>query len=312
MSFRLEQGLNPTFTSGTFTGTVDAATLKSYTSSILGSVAHGVLTADPYRVSIGYYAGGIAPTSAYTYLMAPTNKALSIWNSGTTLVASFSDDNNSTYSCFYGNVGIGTSSPQFTLDVKTGANENLCVRSGTGIGGTSGVGIDAINDLGSAVVPLTLRASSINLNVAGGNVGIGTASPASRLSVGGAGTVLGAVAQPKISATGTGDVSIAVQGGTAGAVENVVRSILTQGQFGTTTNHNTNIISNGSPVIYATPSFNVGIGTTDFGSGTGGCIGIVNATAPSGTPVGGGVLYVEAGALKFKGSSGTVTVIAAA
>jgi hypothetical protein len=36
-----------------------------------------------------------------------------------------------------------------------------------------------------------------------------------------------------------------------------------------------------------------------------------NATAPA-TPTGGGVLYVEAGALKYKGSSGTVTTLAAA
>jgi hypothetical protein len=36
-----------------------------------------------------------------------------------------------------------------------------------------------------------------------------------------------------------------------------------------------------------------------------------NATTPA-TPTGGGVLYVEGGALKYKGSSGTVTVVAAA
>ena len=36
-----------------------------------------------------------------------------------------------------------------------------------------------------------------------------------------------------------------------------------------------------------------------------------NTTAPA-TPTGGGVMYVEAGALKYKGSSGTVTVIAPA
>ena len=38
---------------------------------------------------------------------------------------------------------------------------------------------------------------------------------------------------------------------------------------------------------------------------------IQNGAAPA-TPTGGGVLYVEAGALKYKGSSGTVTVIAPA
>jgi len=39
---------------------------------------------------------------------------------------------------------------------------------------------------------------------------------------------------------------------------------------------------------------------------------LLNQTAPSGTPSGGGYLYVESGALKYKGSSGTVTTIAAA
>ena len=40
-------------------------------------------------------------------------------------------------------------------------------------------------------------------------------------------------------------------------------------------------------------------------------IAIANATtAPSATPSGGGVLYVESGVLKYKGSSGTVTTVA--
>jgi hypothetical protein len=58
---------------------------------------------------------------------------------------------------------------------------------------------------------------------------------------------------------------------------------------------------------------NLGIGTTNqFGSGTG-VIGIANATtAPTTNPTGGGVLYVESGALKYRGSSGTVTTIAPA
>ena len=240
MSFRLEQGLNPTFTTASISG--------------VGLIVAGnqLFTTNP-----------------------------------------------SGYSRIYGLNGQG-----LTLQGETGATKQISALEAGG--GYYGWWMTNTN------LHISPNATDTYINETGGKVGIGTTSPASQLSVGGAGTALGAVAQPKISATGTGDISIAVQGGTAGAVENVVRSILTQGQFGTTTNHNTNIISNGSPVIYATPSFNVGIGTTDFGSGTGGCIGIVNATAPSGTPVGGGVLYVEAGALKFKGSSGTVTVIAAA
>lgn len=56
---------------------------------------------------------------------------------------------------------------------------------------------------------------------------------------------------------------------------------------------------------------NLGLGGTSFGSGTL-VFFMANATAPSGTPTGGGILYVESGALKYKGSSGTVTTIAAA
>lgn len=49
--------------------------------------------------------------------------------------------------------------------------------------------------------------------------------------------------------------------------------------------------------------------TKAFGSGVG-VVGIANCnTAPSTNPSGGGVLYVEAGALKFRGSSGTVTTL---
>lgn len=55
---------------------------------------------------------------------------------------------------------------------------------------------------------------------------------------------------------------------------------------------------------------NIGLKTTSFGSGVG-CFGMLNAsTLPSVNPTGGGVLYSDAGALKWRGSSGTVTTIA--
>ena len=41
-----------------------------------------------------------------------------------------------------------------------------------------------------------------------------------------------------------------------------------------------------------------------------GTVMLKNATAPTGNPTGGGFLYVESGALKYRGSSGTVTTIA--
>jgi hypothetical protein len=51
-------------------------------------------------------------------------------------------------------------------------------------------------------------------------------------------------------------------------------------------------------------------GAGSYGGGAGGVVFIANATtAPTTNPSGGGVLYVESGALKYRGSSGTVTTL---
>ncbi|MGW2721426.1 glycosyl hydrolase family 28-related protein [Streptomyces sp. NPDC001492] len=53
------------------------------------------------------------------------------------------------------------------------------------------------------------------------------------------------------------------------------------------------------------------LGGADLGGGTGAILGITNAAVvPTTNPAGGGVLYAQAGALKWRGSSGTVTTIA--
>jgi hypothetical protein len=57
---------------------------------------------------------------------------------------------------------------------------------------------------------------------------------------------------------------------------------------------------------------NLGVGVTSFGTSAAKVIGIANGTAPSSSPAGMGQLYVENGALKYRGSSGTVTTIAPA
>jgi hypothetical protein len=54
------------------------------------------------------------------------------------------------------------------------------------------------------------------------------------------------------------------------------------------------------------------LGATAAGTAAARVIGIGNGTAPSTSPAGMGQLYVEAGALKYRGSGGTVTVVAAA
>jgi len=58
------------------------------------------------------------------------------------------------------------------------------------------------------------------------------------------------------------------------------------------------------------PTGNVGVGVGTFGTSAAKVLGLANATAPTTSPAGMGQLYVEAGALKYRGSSGTVTTIA--
>ena len=57
-------------------------------------------------------------------------------------------------------------------------------------------------------------------------------------------------------------------------------------------------------------SGNLLLKTTSIGTSAVGVIGLGNATAPTTSPAGMGQLYVEGGALKYRGSSGTVTTIA--
>jgi hypothetical protein len=76
---------------------------------------------------------------------------------------------------------------------------------------------------------------------------------------------------------------------------------------------------NSTPIVFRTnltealtidASQNVGVGVSTFGTSAAKVLGLANATAPSTSPAGMGQLYVEAGALKYRGSSGTVTTIA--
>jgi hypothetical protein len=68
--------------------------------------------------------------------------------------------------------------------------------------------------------------------------------------------------------------------------------------------------NNGASYAVLDSSGNLGLGVTSFGTSAAKVIGIANGTAPTTSPAGMGQLYVEGGALKYRGSSGTVTTIA--
>jgi len=79
----------------------------------------------------------------------------------------------------------------------------------------------------------------------------------------------------------------------------------------TTTAYNLlNINVLGTSRFLVTSTGNVGVGISAFGTSAAKVLGLANATAPTTSPAGMGQLYVEAGALKYRGSSGTVTTIA--
>ena len=82
-----------------------------------------------------------------------------------------------------GNVGIGTTSPSYNLQIHVATNQNFGFRFGP----SSTASMIAINDVGSAYTPMALDGYPIILNTSSaGNVGIGTTNPSYLLDVIGA------------------------------------------------------------------------------------------------------------------------------
>jgi hypothetical protein len=129
-----------------------------------------------------------------------------------------------------------------------------------------------------------------------GNVGIGTASPDTTLDV------EAANASFRVYGTGATDTpQFQLRNGS---------QIWQQIVDGADSNKWKLKTGGGLTALTCDTSGNVGIGTASFGTSAATVLGIANGTAPSSSPAGMGQLYVESGALKYRGSSGTVTTIA--
>lgn len=225
-----------------------------------------------------------------------------------------------------GNVGIGTTTPstQLTLagtNVAMGSGGQLRVNSSTALAANLGgsIGLSGVSD-GSGTQTIFgeiagRKENSTTANLAGylqfatttsggtiaermrigstGNIGIGTSSPNFKLHV----------------FNGASNITRIRLGGD-GTASNLAYNLAQDSAGG---NLNFEEGTNGNVRVTLQQGGNVGIGTTNqFGSGTG-VIGLANATAdPSTNPIAGGVLYASGGALKWRGSAGTVTQIAAA
>jgi len=171
----------------------------------------------------------------------------------------------------------------------------------------------ALNAVGTGEIQLSAGGAQRATLNASGNLGIGTASPAYKLDVGTTTNAVGIATSVAYGAVG--EVypayrfhNTSFSGGNS-EIRNVVNGATSLGsalQFLTSQN------GTGVLTVRATldNNSNLGLGVTTFGTSAVGVFGMVNATAPTTSPAGMGQLYVEAGALKYRGSSGTVTTIA--
>jgi hypothetical protein len=175
---------------------------------------------------------------------------------------------------------------------------------GLEIGYTAGSDTATLVSINRSTVAYKLMnfdASTLALNSgSGGKVGVATAAPSVALDVSGVIRAQGSTG----ASVGKGIEIGYASGTTTGSFISFNRD---GGAY-------TRLNIDGNPTsINGNTGQNIGLGVlTEFGGGTG-VIGIKSATVvPSTNPTGGGVLYVQAGALKFRGSSGTVTTIALA
>jgi hypothetical protein len=217
-------------------------------------------------------------------------------------------------------VGIGTATPAAKLIVRDGSNRNLLVSSDASQLGSAGVAIGSFTDNAAGYAPLSIIAgtsigfgingsTAMTLNATG--LGVGQApsdkfnvrvTPASG-SFGGM-TVNDATNAVGLFITGSAYNSFGV-GANSGWVYSATNN-LAIGPFGA---GYVSIVSNGLERMRVDTSGNLLVGLTTAGTTAAKTIQIANGTAPTAN-VTGGQLYVESGALKYRGSSGTVTTIA--
>jgi hypothetical protein len=231
-----------------------------------------------------------------------------------------------------GLVGIGTASPAQMLQIGSTSNrgqvqiissdsQGLIVQTGGGSGG-SGAAISFYDADTSYAAKISTSKSASNtaslvFSTANGSatfgermridnaglVGIGTPSPSKQLHV--YSSTAAVLIDTGASASANPELQLA-------AVARQFNVGVGGATFATTALQGAYYLYDATASSYRfviNQAGNVGIGVTSFGTSAANVIGIANGTAPSTSPAGMGQLYVEAGALKYRGSSGTVTTL---
>ena len=333
----LGAGGTATLASATITGdlTVDTSTLK--VDSTNNRV--GIETASPadFLEVVGSGANGIRvsrsglPTQFATLSAGATGPTLNASSAIGELTFGIAGTAATAMTLNSTGLGVGVASPAFKLDIagsiqttadvrikKTGSDTFasgpfVYLNSGDGSGNGSALQLNAANglDIWNSTGGVWSRRMTVDI---GGNVGIGV-TPSAWLS--------------SLSALQVKGVSGLYGAGSSefGSVQNCFYNASSQWIYGTTAASGRYAISSGVHQWFNAPSGTAGnaitftqamtldavgnllIGLATAGTTAAKTIQIANGTAPTAN-VTGGQLYVEAGALKYRGSSGTVTTIA--
>jgi hypothetical protein len=177
-------------------------------------------------------------------------------------------------------------------NINSGDNTSLV---GILLGGTStpSAGQLIYDNSANSLSFFTSGANQATLNSTGLGVGV---TPNRKLHIGGTGNQV-----LRVETITSGDPSINLL---ASGVNDAVIA------YDRTNNYLRFDVSAATGAFIIGPTGNVGVGVGTFGTSAAKVLGLANATAPTTSPAGMGQLYVEAGALKYRGSSGTVTTIA--
>lgn len=223
-----------------------------------------------------------------------------------------------------GNVGIGTV-PSYKLHVygSLASTTTYITSQAAGAGSTasfaaigptsyalfnsySGGDASVVNQYATGALWFGTNATEKMRIDSSGNVGIGTSSPGTQLNVY-KGTATQVSIRPQNS-LGYADFGPIADGTIYGPYAAPAAS--TGLVIGTSNSNPIAFWTNGASRMQIDTSGNIGLATSSFGGGSV-VIAIANATTvPTSNPTGGGILYVQAGALKYRGSSGTITTIA--
>lgn len=216
-------------------------------------------------------------------------------------------------------IGLGTQTPQRRLDVLGTANDVADFKSSH----TSGPNVNIVPTVSGAGASLTIGTLGNPTMV---KLGVPTAGTQAELTVGG----------QKVLTITTGAITLGGASGNDGRISILApstgghksRLVLRASSSTAAEVYQNSSVSdlrmstNGTDRYVISSSGNhqmdnrLYIGSTtspQYGNGDGGVLGMKNATTvPNANPAGGGVLYCEGGALKYRGSSGTVTTLGAA